>query len=141
MPDTEQRVVGRGGLEWRRGRGALDVAHQVGMGVDQPRQHGGIGQIQHPGHPGHRRPGGQDPFDPVAPDQDQLVPPNDAAVDVHQRSGLDQRQVSSGGLAAGHHGQQDQRRTEPPHGTARCGSAMVGFSGENPSGTSLNPAL
>ena len=96
------------------------------MAVDQAGHDGGPAQVDDPGAGRNGGRGRLDGADPVAADEDRLVPPHLAAVDVHQpaRPDRDQRRLLGARMRPGGKGarEHDQREPgpEPRHGGS-CG--------------------
>ena len=96
VPDAAKTPPGPRSARAAAARRTPDLADEVGVAVDQAGQHGGAGEVDHPG--AGRRPAGarQNGLDPLAPDHDELVPPDLAALHVHQPAGPDRDDLLCG---------------------------------------------
>ena len=83
------------------GRGRVGLEEDVGVVIDQSRQHGGMAEIDDTGS-GGRGDIGADLSDALAVDQDVLVGEHPAATNIDQFAGLDEDLflVLGGGTAA-----------------------------------------
>ena len=91
VADPAQGLLGGAAVD-RRDPGPLELADQVGVAVDQPREQGVAGQVEDLGPLGRRLAGVEQPLDPLPPDQQPSSLEDLPGLDVDQPRSPDRQQ-------------------------------------------------